>query len=103
MDDRLERFLRTKLREAGKRFEEQRNSANEQMSEARDAYRNARDAVSADLPTDEKGRAKLVCRRYAERRAALIDREGRPACFEADHPACEGCVEDVREGVVETW
>ena len=31
------------------------------------------------------------------------DGEGRPACFESGHPDCEGCAEDVRDGVVETW
>ncbi|WP_327050502.1 DUF7091 family protein [Halomicrococcus gelatinilyticus] len=103
MDDRLERFLRSTLREAGKRVEEQRNAASDQLSEARDAYRNARDAALVDLPTDDEGRAKIVCRRYVERRAARLDPEGRPACFDADHPDCQGCAEDVRAGRVETW
>lgn len=92
MDDRLERFIRTKLRSAGKQFEE-----------ARKAYGEGRAPADFDLPTDAEGRAKIVCRRYAERRAALVDAEGKPACFDAEHPDCRGCAEDVREGVVETW
>jgi ribosomal protein S6--L-glutamate ligase len=36
-------------------------------------------------------------------RAVIVDGEGRPACFDADHPDCRGCAEDVREGIVETW
>ncbi|MFB6221597.1 MAG: hypothetical protein ABEH90_09170 [Halolamina sp.] len=91
MDDRLERFIRTKLRGAGRQFEE-----------VRSAYREGR-AAGFDLPTDEEGRAKLVCRRHAERRAVAVDSEGQPSCFDADHPDCRGCAEDIREGVVETW
>jgi hypothetical protein len=98
---RLERFLRTKLREAGEQYEELRNSTDSQLGEAREAYQSARNARG--LPTDERDRAKIVCRRYAERRAALLDEEYRPACYEAGHPDCEGCVEDVREGRIETW
>jgi hypothetical protein len=98
---RLERFLRTTLREAGEQYEELRNSTDSQLDEAREAYQSARNARG--LPTDEQDRAKIVCRRYAERRAALLDEEYRPACYEAGHPDCEGCVEDVREGRIETW
>jgi len=97
MDDRLEGLLRRKLRAAGRQY-----------ARARDAYRDGRDRdegvdVAASLPRDEEGRARIVCRRHADRRAAAIDREGRPACFEAGHPDCEGCAEDVRDGIVETW
>ncbi|SIS08101.1 DUF7091 family protein [Natronorubrum thiooxidans] len=98
---RLERFLRSKLQEAGEQYEEVRGSTTEQLEEAREAYRVAKNARS--LPSDEAGRAKIVCRRYAEQRAAMLDDQYRPACFEADHPDCEGCVEDVREGRIETW
>jgi hypothetical protein len=90
MDDRLESRLRDALRGAGRRVEE-----------IRDAYREGRRA--ADLPTDEEGRVRIVCRRHAERRAVALDDATRPACYEDGHPDCEGCVEDVREGVVETW
>lgn len=90
---RLGRFLRMRARAAGRQYER-----------ARQAYAGARDEVLAgDLPTDERGRARIVCRRYAERRRKRIDAEGRPSCFEAGHPDCEGCREDVLTGRVETW
>jgi hypothetical protein len=92
MTDRLESFLRTKLRSAGRQY-----------ADAKRAYRDARRAALADLPRDEEGRARIVCRRYAERRAVSLDSQARPNCFEPDHPDCEGCVEDVRDGRVETW
>jgi hypothetical protein len=90
MDDRLERFVRTTFRSAGRRY-----------AEARKAYREGRDTPA--LPRDEEGRVRIVCRRAAERRAVALDDAGRPECYEAGHPDCEGCVEDVHEGVVETW
>jgi uncharacterized membrane protein len=90
--DRLSRFLRTKLQGAGKQYEE-----------ARRAFREARSEAVAELPTDDGGKARLVCRRFAEQRAVEVDAGGKPACFEADHPDCEGCVEDIREGRIETW
>ncbi|QCC58416.1 hypothetical protein NP511_07850 [Natrinema thermotolerans] len=98
---RLERFLRTTLQGAGEQFEELRRSTDDQLEEAREAYEVARNA--RELPTDEAGRAKIVCRRYAQQRAAKLDEEYRPACYEADHPDCEGCAEDVRRGRIETW
>jgi hypothetical protein len=90
MGDRLERFIRTTFRSAGRRY-----------AEARNAYREGRETPA--LPRDADGRVRIVCRRAAERRAVALDDEGRPGCYEAGHPDCEGCVEDVREGVVETW
>ena len=98
---RLERFVRSKIQEAGAQYEEFRQSTEGQLSEAREAYRVARNATG--LPTDEHGRARIVCRRYAEKRAAKLDESYRPACYEPDHPDCEGCVEDVHEGRIETW
>ena len=98
---RLERLLRSKLRKAGEQYEELRSSTDGQLEEARKAYEAARNA--SELPTDEEGRAKIVCRRYAERRATRLDEEYRPACYEEGHPDCEGCLEDVREGRIETW
>jgi len=100
MDDRLEGLFRRKLREAGRQY-----------ARARKAYSEGRDGSDADgeadavasLPRDDEGRARLVCRRHADRRAVAIDDDGRPACFEAGHPDCEGCAEDVRDGIVETW
>jgi hypothetical protein len=92
-EDRFARFVRTTFRRAGRRY-----------AEAKRAYQEGRDwSTSFGLPTDDEGRARLVCRRYAERRTVRVDSEGRPACFEPDHLDCEGCAEDVREGVVETW
>jgi type II secretory pathway pseudopilin PulG len=90
--DRLTRFLQTTMRNAGR-----------QLEEAKRAYGSARESALADLPTDENGRAQLVCRRHAERRAVRLDGDARPVCFDADHPDCEGCVEDIRDGCIETW
>jgi len=100
MDDRLENLLRRKFRAAGRQY-----------ARARDAYREGRDDSDADgvadtiasLPRDDEGRARLVCRRHADRRAVAIDDDGHPACFEAGHPDCVGCAEDVCDGIVETW
>lgn len=92
MDDRLESFLRSKMRSAGKQY-----------ADAKRAYRDAHHAALADLPRDEEGKAKIVCRRYAERRAVSMDSAARPDCFDPDHPDCQGCVEDVRDGRIETW
>lgn len=90
--DRLTRFLRTTMRNAGR-----------QLAEARHAYDSARESALADLPTDDNSRAQLVCRRHAERRAVRLDGDARPVCFDADHPDCAGCVEDIRDGCIETW
>jgi len=89
---RLESLVRAKLRAAGR-----------QVEDARRAYRSARTAAMADLPTDGDGRAQVVCRRYAERRAVDLDGELRPDCFDAEHRDCQGCVEDIRDGRIETW
>lgn len=92
MSERLTRFLRTKVRAAGKEYEN-----------ARRAYQNARAARVANLPTDDEGRARIVCRRYVERRAITFDAEGIPTCFDPDSPDCQGCVEDIEDGRIETW
>jgi len=76
-------------------------NARTQLGDAKDAFSNARGAGS--LPTDEEGRVRLVCRRYEERRLAPLDDKGRPSCYEAGNEACEGCVEAVRDGSVDTW
>lgn len=89
--DRLTRFLRTQLQDAGRQYEETRRAFIE-------ARREAATDEDGDLPT-----ARIVCRRYAEQRVVGIDEEGRPSCFEAGHHDCEGCAEDVRAGRVETW
>ena len=88
--ERVERFIRSTLQNAGR-----------QVAEVKQAYREGR--TTAGLPRDEEGRVRLVCRRHAERRAVRLDSEGRPACFDANHPDCRGCAEDVQDGIVETW
>ncbi|ACV11802.1 conserved hypothetical protein [Halorhabdus utahensis DSM 12940] len=85
-------FLRSSLQSAG-----------QQLAEARRAYENAKHTARTDLPLAEDGQARIVCRRYAERRAVKIDEDGQPDCFDVEHPDCRGCVEDVRAGTVETW
>ncbi|RQH01829.1 DUF7091 family protein [Natrarchaeobius oligotrophus] len=100
-DRRLERFLRSTLRDAGEGYQQMRESTDTQLEQAREAYRTAKHARG--LPTDDDGRVRIVCRRHVERRAAKLDDEYRPACFEDGHPDCEGCAEDVREGRIETW
>jgi hypothetical protein len=90
--DRLQRFLRTTLHDAGKQYEATKR-----------AYHSARESALAEVPTDADGNARIVCRRHASRRAVALDAQGRPSCFESDHPDCEGCVEDLRAGRIETW
>lgn len=89
---RLERLIRTKLNAVGRQYEETKR-----------AYTDAKTAALANLPTDEEGRARIVCRRYAEKRAVSLDEDARPACYDPDHPDCQGCVEDIEDGRIETW
>ena len=91
-DDRLERFIGGTLRSVG-----------EQLSDAKRAYSDGKRATLAGLPRDETGRARIVCRRHADRRAVSLDEQGRPECFDPEHPDCRGCVEDIDDGTVETW
>lgn len=70
------------------------------VGEASDEY--AEGKIANSLPQDEDGRAKIVCRRYSERRAVEIQ-GGRPECFEAGDEDCESCVRDIAAGHVETW
>ena len=88
----LQRFIQSTLRSAGR-----------QLEEARTAYADAKHSALADLPQRDDGKARIVCRRYAERRAVSLDEQARPACFDPDHPDCQGCAEDVQDGTVETW
>lgn len=88
--ERVERFLRSKLKAAGRT-----------IGQAERAYRRGQER--SQLPRDEYDRAQIVCRRYVERRAVHLDDDNRPECFDADHPACEGCVEDIHAGCIETW
>lgn len=87
--DRIRRFLAGKLQDAGRQYEE-----------ARKAFAEARSEAAGD---DESINANIVCRRYAEKREVEIDANGHPDCFEEGHPDCEGCVEDIRSGSIETW
>ncbi|MEM4780669.1 MAG: hypothetical protein QXG03_03790 [Halalkalicoccus sp.] len=86
MDRRLQRLVRSKFRAAGRRYEE-----------ARRDYADARDTARGGE------RVNIVCRRYAEKRSVELDSAGRPECYDADHPDCEGCVEDLQAGTIETW
>jgi hypothetical protein len=88
--ERLARFVNLKLRSAGRT-----------LAKAERAYRSGRRTSS--LPTNEDGRARIVCRRFAERRSVELDDSGRPHCFDPDHPDCQGCVEDIDDGAIETW
>ena len=83
-ESRIERFVRTTARSAGRRY-----------AEFSSAYRDGRRTAA-----DEGVR--IVCRRHAERRRVSLSNH-RPDCFDPDHPDCRGCTEDVREGTVETW
>ena len=58
--------------------------------------------MEGSLPQDDDGKVRIVCRRYAERRAVTVT-AGKPACFEANNPDCESCLEDIADGTVETW
>ena len=98
---RLERAVRSTLREAGERYESLRRSTDDQLAAAREAYEAGKHAST--MPRDEQDRACIVCRRYVERRAVEVDEAHRPACYEADHPDCAGCLEDIHAGRIETW
>ncbi|MCL9815830.1 DUF7091 family protein [Natronocalculus amylovorans] len=98
MSDRIGEFLRERLRQAGRSYEE-----------AKHAYRDGKATGESQpgpadsLPADERGRSKIVCRRHAERRAVPIDTDGKPACYDSEHPDCRGCVEDIKNGSIEVW
>jgi hypothetical protein len=84
-ESRIERFARTTARNAGRRY-----------AEFSRAYRDGKRA------TADGEDARIVCRRYAEKRTVALSND-RPDCFDPDHPDCRGCVEDIREGTIETW
>ncbi|WP_122088999.1 DUF7091 family protein [Halalkalicoccus subterraneus] len=92
VDRQVNRFIRSKLREAGRQYEQ-----------ARSAYRDGRGSGSVDVPRDESDRARIVCRRYAEKRAVELDDDDRPTCYEDGHPDCEGCLEDLHNETIESW
>lgn len=83
----MNRLMRAKLRNAGRRYEN-----------ARRDYEDARNSVLTDGDS-----ANIVCRRYAEKRTVELDLNDYPECYETGHPDCEGCVEDLHEGTIETW
>jgi len=76
-------------------------NAKGQLGDAKEAFSNARGA--GNLPTDEEGRVRIVCRRYEERRLVPLDDRGRPTCYEAGNEDCESCVDAVNDGDVGTW
>jgi hypothetical protein len=88
-EGRLARLLSTTARAAGRRY-----------AESRRAYSSGRTRAEGDGPYDEHLR--VVCRRHAQKRTVTLDGHV-PDCFDPDHPDCEGCLEDIREGTVETW
>ena len=102
-------MVRRAARIAGRKFEEVRSGdsldgVRDTVEEARESYEEGKTASTVpDLPTNEDGEARIVCRRYAERRAVELDAKGRPECYDSGHPDCEGCVADVADGRVETW
>ncbi len=102
LTDRFRRVLRQQARKAGREYARSRRAYRDGR-DGDDAERTWVDPAEFDLPTDADGRARIVCRRHAEERAVAVDAAGRPACFDADHPDCEGCAEDVRDGRVQTW
>ena len=88
-ESHIERFLHLTAHAAG-----------QQYAESKRAYNNARTRTDSDGPYDEH--ARIVCRRHAQKRRVVLDGYV-PDCFEAGHPDCEGCLEDIRAGTVETW
>ena len=104
LTDRFRRVLRQQARKAGREYARSRDAYREGRREGTDTERGEpADPAAFDLPDDGDGSARIVCRRYAEKRAVVVDRGGRPECFAADNVDCEGCAEDVREGRVQTW
>ncbi|CAJ53359.1 uncharacterized protein HQ_3262A [Haloquadratum walsbyi DSM 16790] len=128
MDERLKSFLREQFREAGREYARARDAyqSGRKSAETEDDTNegtngeNSKQTVASEqeitdnskpdistpvsaLPCNETGQARIVCRRDAEKRAVRIDTEAHPACFESGHPDCEGCVRDIRSGIVETW
>ncbi len=82
-------WLRNAARKAGRTV----GAVGEQFSGGR---------IEGSLPQDDSGKVRIVCRRYAERRAVTVT-AGKPSCFEARDPDCESCLEDIADGTVETW
>lgn len=99
MEERVAEFVQKAVRHAGQKATEVKLAYIEGREEARDR----RGADRFGLPTTENDDARIVCRRYAERRAVPVSIHGVPPCFEEGSVDCEGCVEDLQEGHIETW
>ncbi len=99
MEERFAELLQKAVRQAGRKAGEIRIA----YIQGRETARDRSGADRFDLPVTEKGDAKIVCRRHAEQRAVPVDQHGSPSCFEREHVDCEGCVEDICDGHVETW
>ncbi len=97
MDERFDGFVSERLRELGRQYERARRA----YADGKETSQRA--AVLDKLPVDDADRAKIVCRRHAEKRAVKLDVDGKPACFDPDHTDCVGCLEDIRDGMIETW
>lgn len=75
--------------------------AGRQFEETKREYTNGR--TDSNIPRDENGRAKIVCRRHDENRAVTLGDDRTPDCYDPENPACNGCLQDIREESVETW
>ena len=101
LGEKFRRVVRQQARKAGRQYAASKR-AYQEGRETTEAGEPPVDPSVFDLPATD-GEARIVCRRYAERRTVPVDEAGQPPCFEAGNPACEGCVEDIRDGRVETW
>ena len=90
----------TLMEDLGSWLGEVARKAGRSIESARNAFVEGR--ISGSLPRDEEGRAQIVCRRYAERRAVHLH-QGEPECYEAGNADCEACVVDIEDGTIETW
>ncbi|WP_323674442.1 hypothetical protein [Halorubellus sp. PRR65] len=89
-DDSIGQFVRKTLRSAGRKYAKTRRNF-------------ATGKQASKLPRDEHGRVRIVCRLQAEKRAVRLDENGAPACFDPERVDCQGCLEDIEEGRIETW
>lgn len=100
--DRVEQLVRKKLRAAGRQYEQVRQAYRDGESTVL-TNGSRSDGLPDHIPRDSAGRPRIVCRRYAEHRAVGLDEHDRPSCYDSGHPDCEGCVEDLHDGTIETW
>jgi len=86
MDEGFEQFVRDRLRKLGKGYERTRRAYTEGKGEAESP------PGEGSLPVDEAGRAKLVCRRYAEKARGRARRGGEASLFRSGpHRLCRLC------------